>query len=210
MKYLLLIIAFFTLASPAYAVTYATWDSSNCDASMVLSGGSLVITKSGSAWKGCRGTLNKTTGKWYWEILAGTFGGTGQRSGIGNSSSLLTGLDDSFNSLLYDRLTGDGIKDGAVPWTGTSYTVGDTVGYALDADADTFKIYKNNTLQGTFTTITTNGNFPYMATFDNGDVVTANFGATALTYAPPAGYCAGLADVCPTDVVFQLWPFSLF
>jgi len=198
MKYILfLILILFPLTTKA--VTYATWDSGNCDASMGLSGGNLIITKSTSAWKGCKGTINPSTGKWYWEVTITNWGGTGTRIGTANTSETITGFHGN-NSTLYAD-TGDLVQNGGVLWSGTSFVEGDILGFALDADAspETLKVYKNNSLQGLVTDLVGDGNYPYVTTFDSGDIMTANFGATTLTYTPPSGYCAGLADSCGSE-----------
>ncbi len=86
---------------------------------------------------------------------------------------------------------------------GTAYSSGDTIGVALDLDNGTVSYYDNNVLMTTITlsAIFTNysaGQAVYAAQslYTNGNTTIANFGATALTYTPPAGYCAGLANVC--------------
>ena len=71
-----------------------------------------------------------------------------------------------------------------------TYTAGDTIGMALDADTRAIQIYKNNTLLGTMCSVT--GTSAIRPCLTPCGTITANFGASALTYAPPSGYNAGL------------------
>lgn len=70
-----------------------TWNPSDKDASITLSGSNLIATgTASSAWKGVRGTTsNVTSGKWYFEAKVRLNTGSGQwMIGIGNASATLT------------------------------------------------------------------------------------------------------------------------
>ena len=71
-------------------------------------------------------------------------------------------------------------------------SLSDVLGIALDATGKTVKFYVNNTLQTTVTYTFSNPVHILAVVGGTVVVVTANFGATALTYAPPAGYSPGL------------------
>lgn len=210
MKKLLLLLLFFMLTPVAHAVTYATWNPSDKGTEITLSGGNLVATHSGAvSYGGVRGTIDKSTGKWYWEVTVTTAGNV-TRIGAANATENINSAHGN-NSVVY-AATNEGVQNGGVPWTGATYTTGDVLGFALDADANpkTFKAYKNNALQGTFTDIAGDGNFPYLS-FYSGGVATANFGATSMTYTAPTGYNQGLytedAVVSPPFLPWFFWPF---
>ena len=70
------------------ANTYATWNPSDKDASVTLSGGNLVASSTSASWAAVRSTISKSSGKWYWEYTV-TAIGNGHTQGIGNSSATL-------------------------------------------------------------------------------------------------------------------------
>jgi hypothetical protein len=76
---------------------------------------------------------------------------------------------------------------------GASYTHGDGIGVAFDADAGTLVFYKNNTSQGTAFTGLTSG--PYFAAHSDGSAGSGtyafyNFGQRPFAYTPPTGFVA--------------------
>ena len=91
------------------------------------------------------------------------------------------------NSVLYSTSgvkNVDGVNDVAY---GATWTIGDIIGVACDADAGTINFYKNNVAQGALTH-QVGGLFP---SFGNGGVSTnyrVNFGQRPFAYTPPTGY----------------------
>ena len=174
------------------AVSYATWNPSDKNAGIVLSGGNLDVTNI-AASVSVRATIGKTAGKCCWEILKTTGGES--NFGIGTASaSLSTWLGGDANGISYDGSDGQLYKNGVAVSTGGS-TYGDTarIGIALDQDAGTIRFYRNNVLQYTYTHGLTGMIYPMVGDFVGpGLKSTANFGATALTYTPPAGYSPGI------------------
>ena len=176
-----------------------------------LAEGNLKTVNAGSAWFYCRSTFSVTSGKWYVEIrqtgLYIFMGVLAQTLGLTtNSSSNSTGVYACFNS------NGD-----LIPYsTGTSgsdsgdFTDGDIVGLAYDYDAQTLKIYQNNTLRATVSSIpkteamsfmcgtaevtnTTVWNFGQDASFAGAitaGTATDGNGKGVFKYAPPSGYLA--------------------
>lgn len=70
----------------------ATWNASDKDASITLSGSNLIATgTAASAWRGVRATSSHvTSGKWYFEVKVRLNTGTGNfMIGVGNASAVL-------------------------------------------------------------------------------------------------------------------------
>ena len=158
-------------------------------------------------------TFEMTTGKWYWEVLAHTMGGSAGNIGICNS--LHRGGTDG-TGVFYDN-TG---KRNAVSYLyatttyGASYTNGDIIGVAFDADNETVTFYKNNSSQGAVGSVLTTANGGYFAAAGDAQNATtykyvANFGQDSsfagnktaqgntddngvgdFYYSPPSGYLA--------------------
>ena len=167
--------------------TYVTWNPSDKGANTALSGGNLVVTSS-SSWGGVRGTISKSTGKWYFEVYCNNapLGGY-VMIGISTSSPNLDTWGSTTSSWTYYS-RGDIFGYGSY---GATYVTGDTIGVAIDFDADTITFYKNNISQGIVNITASQVWFPSAFTYTSAQV-TANFGATAFTYSPPVGYNAGL------------------
>ncbi len=177
--------------------TYATWNPSDKHSDITLSNGNLSAKNTGNSVTnpGVRATIGKSSGKWYWEY---TFTTNANIGGIGSSTQNLV-AGNALANLEGSRVYNPGNGNSYTPATayGASYVSTDVIGVALDMDAGTLVMYKNNSSQGTLVS-SLSGTFYPMAYFSTAnDNLTANFGATALTYAPPAGYNAGLYATTP-------------
>lgn len=181
------------------AGTYATWNPSDKASNVTLSNGNLTYAKATGAppYGLVRATVGKTTGKWYWEITLQTSGEI-LEVGLATSAPLVETQDLGANIAIttafsYFPYNGNVYTNAGVVATWTAAIAGDVMGVAVDFDAATFKLYKNNSLLGTYS-YSLSGTI-YAAICCGGSAATngtANFGATALTYTPPAGYNAGL------------------
>lgn len=186
------------LSRPPAVVTaglvFATWNPSDKAANLALSGGNLTVTQSTAQWDTLRSTIAKSSGKWYWEITCVSgFSGTSVMTGIADAT---TGLANHFladgTGTAYGYQSANGNKQPNAAY-GASYTNGDVIGVAFDATGGTIVFYKNNASQGTAFTGISGTFYAAMSMFSSATpVITANFGATALTYTPPAGFNAGL------------------
>jgi hypothetical protein len=181
-------------------VTYATLNPSDKGTNITLSGGNLVASSTGTG-SFVRSTISKTTGKWYWEVIL-TSTTLYRRWCTG-----IVGAGDSNNSTPGSGATGYTyyVETGARYGPSSVYNTpaygaatcaaGDIVGVALDLDAGTITFYKNNVSQGVCYS-GLSGTFYAEIGSDNqstdSNVATVNFGATTLTYSPPAGFNAGL------------------
>ena len=174
----------------------------------VLSDGNLKLScnsssVSGSAWS----TMLITSGKWYWEGTLSTAGASNNTIGWSNSTEDAgrgTNVADlRTNGVSY---VNDGDKDINTTKTsyGDSFTTGDVIGAALDADAGTITFYKNGVSQGDIT-----GQSPqsdsagWLAAVEgfNGTVWDVNFGQRDFAYTPPTGFKALNTSNLPAPTV---------
>lgn len=178
--------------TPAAVATGTTFSTTDKAATWALSNSNLTATNSGAvAWSAIRCTTSKTSGKSYYEAI---YSGSNRVTiGIGTSAATL-------NSFVGNDANGWGLinADGSlyngsanvISGSPVSYTAGDVIGVALDADAHTVRFYKNGVAIGSAAaTVTSTALFP-MAASEGPDALTVNFGATAFAYAPPAGFTA--------------------
>jgi len=174
----------------------ATWNPADKDAGITLSGGDLIATTTGTAWDAVRSTLSKSTGKWYWEILAGT------------TANAIYGCMQSGDALTYPgatatgygyRQTGQKYNSASASGYGDSWLIGDVIGVALDLDSGKIWFSKNNAWQASGDPVAgTNEAFsgvggtqyPGVGIYTNGNYCTARFIVGDLSYSPPTGYTA--------------------
>lgn len=168
--------------------TYATWNPADKGAQVTLSGGDLMATRNAGAGM-VRATQGKSSGKWYWEITYTTAGN--QNNGVANASASLTNyLTSDANG--WGFWADDGNNNCAAGLG--AFADGVVVGFALDMDAGTLTIYKNNALQGggPMCTGITGTIYPAWSCENNAVTGTANFGATTMAYTAPGGYNQGV------------------
>lgn len=176
----------------APTITYATWNPNDKDVSITLSGGDLTASSSSGLWKSVRSTIGKSSGKWYWEYKI-TTATTIVMSAIANINALVTkGFFEDTNAWGYYSQTGLKYTNSGAAAYGTTYSTNDIIGLALDMDAGTITFYKNNVSQGIAFSGLTGAIYAGTSMSSTSITVVANFGATALVYAPPPGFNAGL------------------
>ena len=181
------------------ALTPTTWNPSDKGSACTLSNGNL--TGSAPAANGTvRSVFGASSGKWYWEIKT-TSTTYSPGIGVGTASAALTNYPGS-NSGGWAWFGNEGKK--YTNGVGTAYgsagsIAGVTIGVALDMDAGTVTLYRNGVSMGTMYSGLTGtiyamcgGNASVASNF------TANFGATAFDYSPPAGHNAGFGTVLAT------------
>ena len=152
---------------------------------ITLSNGNLTCTQATDAVT--RGTFGVTSGKWYWEA---TLGNTKAVLGVATSAASLGNYlgSDAFGWSYYS-LTGQKINNGSFTSYGATFTTGDVIGIAFDADAGTLVFYKNGTSQGTAFSGLTNG--PYLpAQGTSASLQYFNFGQRPFAYTAPSGFKA--------------------
>jgi len=161
--------------------------------------GNLKVTTGLAGGNGYGTMAIPESGKWYWEITAGS----GNNPMIGISAYLSTQVYawSNGNSVFY-YVNGQKYVDGTGSAYGASYTTNDVIGVAVDADAGTITFYKNNTSQGSITHAVI-GLFPCVAdgASATADIFNANFGQRPFAYTPPSGYKPLCTTNLPTPTI---------
>lgn len=141
------------------------------------------------------------SGKWYCELYVQTQTySLGFKAGLMNSSHTdSTALGDDVNSESWNANNGSYKWNSGTLFTAASWpTSGMYLGFAMDRSGaystNTVYIYKNGVLQGSAAIADANALSIALGNpgWTTNTVITANFGASAFTYAPPAGYNAGI------------------
>jgi hypothetical protein len=186
------------LGEVATALTYSTWNPSDKTSAITLSNGNLTLTTTATANQGIRGTLSRSSGKFYFEYTQGT--SLANRVGIADSTHVLTA------GLGLDSVSAGYATSGAIYYatslsvSAATYTAADVIGVAVDTTNGLIYYSKNGTWQnsanpssgtGGLAYVTTAAVFPawgmLAATVNSG---TLNVGATAFSYPTPTGFSA--------------------
>ena len=170
-----------------------------------LSNGNLDVVPDSTHYPMVTGTFGMTSGKWYWEYTLGASGNGGRLLGIATSAaSNTTYLGGTSSGWGYYGGNGDKYTNNANAAYGASYTNGDVIGVAFDADAGTLVFYKNGTSQGTaYSSLTSGPYFPAWSAGDAGQTGTTslNFGQRPFAYTAPSGYKALCTQNLPTPTI---------
>ena len=160
-----------------------------------VSNGSLDQTGGATDFSGKRGTFSMASGKWYWEV---TINGT---NSVAPGPGILATDVPNYENPVSTRRTyyNDGTKfDGTQTSYGASFTTGDVIGVAFDADAGDLTFYKNGVSQGVaFSGLTAGPYSPYTADY-NGSTSSHNFGQQTFQYTPPTNYVSLCTENLPT------------
>ncbi len=180
---------------------WATWDPSERDVDMVLSGGNLIATSANQVPSGgaVYSTVYKSGGKHYCELVMTTAEIYVSRFGVGNSTDSPTNLalGTTANSWAYievfaqKRHSDVGVSYGVEPPADSGEgqeQSGDVISVLLDLDAGELSFWVNGVDQGVAYTGLSGNLCPQVSTGGKNVTITANFGASAWTYTPPAGY----------------------
>ena len=138
-------------------------------------------------------SIGVTTGKWYWEniyevapngnleygVSLGTVSTSSQPGNVSGSWAY-----SPFNGSIYSQ-------SGTAIATVASASLNDVIGLALDVDAGTLAIYKNNALLYTISSISGGALFPVIGGSSSINAQTSvNFGQRPFSYTPPTGFKA--------------------
>jgi hypothetical protein len=210
---------------------FATLNPLDKSTDVTLKEGNLVQTGGPSAvWRTVSSTQAVSSGKWYWEQLDQVSGGAGvEFCGFYEVSATLpittfTGSDATSYGVLNNGKKYNG--SGGVTYA-ASWTTGDIIGCALDLDAGTFTMYKNNVSQGVAFSGLSGTYSPTISTREPAIVQVANFGQDSsfagnktaqgnsdsngigdFYYAPPAGFLALCTQNLPEPTVIPSEHFN--
>ena len=186
---------------------YATLNPLSAQANVILANGNLDWSTTQSSSLIAQSTIAMSSGKWYCEFtatsVANMFGL--QRAAGAVATTFVGGNADSWG---YYADNGNKYTNGGNSSYGASFTSGDVIGVAFDADAGTLTFYKNGASQGQAYSGLTNG--PYTFALGNGGnrSAIANFGQRSFAYTAPSGFKALCTANLPAPVVTK--PSDLF
>ncbi len=153
-------------------------------------------TSNGQVWS----TMGMTSGKWYAEVTIGDK--TEFVPGIANGNMVAAnrylGQDANTWAYYYD---GRKVNSGTYTSYGNTYTDGDTIGIAFDADAGALYFYKNGAVQNSGTaafTGLTSGPYFFACSAESSTTANSwNFGQRAFANTAPSGYKAPCTQNLP-------------
>jgi len=184
---------------------YCTVNAVTKTSTMTLTNGNLNVVANVGDWAQALGTLGMSSGKWYFEATRVGSGG-GMLVGIAGSAIVYSTSVYMYQSpigYLYYQ-TGQKYNNNVDSTYGASYTDGDVVGVAFDADAGTLVFYKNGASQGTAFSGLTNGPYlPAILTNNSGagNSTVYNFGQRPFAYTAPSGFKALCTQNLPTPAI---------
>jgi len=190
------------------AANYAVWNPlllfPNTTYQATMTNGNLLMTRAGGGQGGAATTMAATTGKFYAEMPVTAVGGSVTKLGVmatNDPSSISAAseyaLGDTSASVAYRsngaRLTGGTTTNS---W-GATYTTGDVIGVAFDADTGKVWFSKNGTFQASgdpaagtnqAATLPTGVPFFFSAGGESGISIALNCGQQPFTYTAPSGF----------------------
>jgi hypothetical protein len=146
-----------------------------------------------------RSTIGLSSGKWYWEATVGDISLT---VGIAKGGTALSAyLGSQVNEWSYGQ-NASKITGGSSSAYGATFTTGDVIGIAFDADNGTLTFYKNGSSQGTaFTGLTSGPYFPAIGDNSATSGHASNFGQRPFAYTAPSGFKALCTTNLPAPLV---------
>jgi len=149
--------------------------------------GNLKVTTGAAGGDGFGTIAIPSSGKYYWEVISQS-GTGGAMIGISDYLATRSYAWQSTNSVFY-YATGNKYVDGSGSAYGSSYSNGDVIGVAVDADAGDIEFFVNNVSQGSITHQVSEL-FPVLSDGASSLNVefTINFGQQPFAYTPPTGF----------------------
>ena len=147
-----------------------------------------------------QGTIALPAGKFYWEYTVGAT----VNDQVGIATAVVVGGSADGTAGARYRIDGTFQSSYTTPSSAASYTTGDVIGVAYDQPNGTLAFYKNNSLQGTVTTISTSEVFfPSRSpnSSGSGGAGSFNFGQQSFTYTPPSGFKSLCTTNLPTPTI---------
>lgn len=140
-----------------------------------------------------RATRGVSTGKWYWETIISYVDTYGPIPGVGNASAILSSYPGAdTNGWGYYGYNGQKYHNGNLTY-GSTFTLNDCIGTALDMDGGTLTWYLNGVSQGVAYNSGITGTLFPMVGFPGagaGHAVLCNFHKSQMVFGGPSGYSA--------------------
>ncbi|WP_343263160.1 SPRY domain-containing protein [Luteimonas qiangzhengi] len=170
-----------------------TWNTGDKSPSIVLSGGDLIATKTGSNEHAVVRATHKVVGRKYFEIYI---------SSVGRSPFMVVGVTNPGASLSdyigagadgwgYYQETGNKLHEGDAGAYGASFAgLGTVIGVAVDADAGEIEFFRDGVSQGVAFTNLSGDLFPAASLWlgSGGHIIGGRFKSETFSHTPPAGY----------------------
>jgi hypothetical protein len=175
-----------------------TWNPDDKSASITLSNGNLTATATNTAWKSVRATEYKSSGKWYFETVISVAASTYHIVGVGTGSAS-TGSYVGSDSYGYGYLGQNGSKfhSGSTTAYGSTFTLNDVIGVALDLDNGKIWWAKNNVWQAGGVPASGTGEaysglsgsfYPMYSPYTLNNAGTLRTDLSSFSYTPPDGF----------------------
>ena len=190
---------------------YATLNPLNQGTSVTLSNGNLDVLiasgTGGASYRSAFATIGMTSGKWYFEMTVGALGSGGDFFiGISKDLNGNAFIGATSQSWGYEAVIGAKYNNATFIFAGYStYTTGDTVLVAFDADNGRVFFGKNGVWQESGNPATganaaytglTSGPYFFGCSTNNSQTINTNFGQRAFAYTAPSGFKA----LCDTNL----------
>ena len=174
---------------------YATLNPLQKSSGSTLSNGNLDISMTSAQGTTFATMAFPASGKWYFECTANN---TQCDVGIAKADADLSQYVGKNSSGYGYYNDGNVYHNDASVGSGASYTTGDVVGVAFDADAGTVKWYKNNSLQVTVSSLSGE----WFPAFGSGNAAGIfNFGSRPFAYSAPSNHKALCTTNLPTPTI---------
>ena len=178
------------------ALAPTTWNPSDKDSTVTLSGGNLTADSSGG---GVRSVYSATAGKFYWEVTY-PVAVAGQMIGVATAASdlsLYPGADAY--AWAFESNTGNIYTNGSIVASSTASAPVTTLSILLDATAKELRFWSDGVDCGVVISLTGTAFYAVVGYYGK---TTAKFGATAFNHTPPVGYEAAFGPPDPNRTAY--------
>lgn len=175
---------------PAAGGVESLWNSADKAAGVTLSVGDTVASYSSGTRAGAGSTVEKTSGKWYFEVEATVVAGSWMFIGISpGTSSRTQDLGQNVDQYAYGNGGASYLDTSFGGGAYSTYASTDVIGVAFDIDGDTIEFYKNNVSQGSEAVTFDASEYEAAVSMDTAtQQVTIRSVTADLSYTPPSGY----------------------
>lgn len=178
------------------ALAPTTWNPSDKDSTVTLSGGNL--TADASSTGGVRSVYSATAGKFYWEVIY-PVAVAGQMIGVATAANDLSYWPGFLaDAWAFESNTGNIYTNGSIVATSGIVPV-TTLSVLLDADAKELRFWADGVDCGVVISLTGTAFYAVVGYYGQ---TTAKFGATAFNHTPPVGYEAAFGPPDPNRTVY--------